>query len=353
MWIIWPRESWRLYSNFSAILSKCRTLALLKIAPPPSVAALQLEINTSWMSGKQRKKPGKWSGSQKSQEAGDVSSAGKYAELFQEYKVELEAGQDRHERLVKLSRDCTIHSKRTIFSLHQFSGGTLEEDKAKILSEAERKIEEEIGPLLSAIAVEIGGRDPHKHHRAYSPGVQEFIEALAYYRYLKSGRLISFKEAQDFLTFQPTKPAEVEETEKSDIPKDVVREDSGVTNEVVGCGTSEVTNNEIVLELIPSDFILGLADLTGELMRLCINSVGSGNRELPFSLLPFFRALFCGFNSFGSGVRYMNQKMSVLNSSLGKVENVCYTLKIRGSEIPKHMLMDVINAAAQVEHDGD
>lgn len=49
----------------------------------------------------------------------------------------------------------------------------------------------------------------------------------------------------------------------------------------------------------------------------------------------------------------MNQKMSVLNSSLGKVENVCYTLKIRGSEIPKHMLMDVINATPQVEHDGD
>lgn len=269
--------------------------------------------------------------------------AGKYGEMFQSCKQELDASQDKRERLVKLSRDCTIHSKRAIFTLHRFSGE--EDTKSNVLGEADAKFKEDVLPILHSICEEIGTEDPYRHHRAYSPGVQEFIEALAYYNYLKSGRLISFKEAQDILTFQKRKETDAEELEKSDLPKEITEEE-GSGNSVVPVTSNASEGNGVrsVLHLTPSDYLLGLADLTGELMRLCINAVGSGNRELPFALLPFFRALFCGFHSFGSGVRYMNQKMTVLRSSLGKVESVCYTLKVRGSEIPKQMLMDVVNA---------
>lgn len=265
------------------------------------------------------------------EEKGSQAAAGKYTEMFQEYRKELNASQDKHERLVKLSRDCTIHSKRAIFTLHQFSGS--HENKDKVLSEAEAEISKDVLPLLHSIAVEIGDTDPHKHHRAYSPGIQEFIEAVAYHKYLKSGRLISFDEAQKLLTFQAeVKETEPEEIEKSDAPKDVLgQKGNGISVQI---DPSSLDCN--VLPLTAVDFILGLADLTGELMRLCINAVGSGNRELPFSLLPFFRALFNGFHSFGSEVKYMNQKMAVLRTSLGKVENVCYTLTVRGSEMPKH-----------------
>lgn len=37
---------------------------------------------------------------------------------FQNYQKELDNKHDRHERLVKLSRDITIESKRIIFLLH-------------------------------------------------------------------------------------------------------------------------------------------------------------------------------------------------------------------------------------------
>lgn len=299
------------------------------------------------MSGKNKK--GSWNRSKnKDGEAGNGSlpaPVGRYGELFLECKQELDASQDKRERLVKLSRDCTIHSKRAIFTLHRFSGD--EDTKAKVLEEADTKFKEDILPILCSICEELGNEDPYKHHRAYSPGLQEFIEALAYYKYLKSGRLISFEEAQDFLTFQQIcgKATDSQELEKSDLPKEVQGSCDNVTSSVPS--TSEGSSVKSVLHLTPSDFILGLADLTGELMRLCINAVGSGNRELPFALLPFFRALYCGFHSFGSGMRYMNQKMVVLRSSLGKVESVCYTLKVRGSEIPKQMLMDVINTTAE------
>lgn len=38
--------------------------------------------------------------------------------LFQAYSLELDDKHDRHERLVKASRDITIESKRIIFFLH-------------------------------------------------------------------------------------------------------------------------------------------------------------------------------------------------------------------------------------------
>lgn len=292
---------------------------------------------------RRRSKNGGGSNSQSSQTA---LSAAKYGEMFQEYKKELDASHDRHERLVKLSRDCTIHSKRAIFTMHHFAGE--EETKEKILEEAEAKFTTVIHPILRNICKEIGAEDPYRYHRAYSPGLQEFIEALAYYKYLKSGRLILFKEAQKFLTFQPKKN-EPEGVEKSDSPKETAKEEESSDNVALfPLNTTEGTGAK--LYLIPSDFVLGLADLTGELMRLSINAVGSGNREFPFLLLPFFRALFCGFHSFGPGVKNMKQKMSVLRSSLGKVERVCYTLKVRGSEIPKQMLMNAINTTTQANH---
>ena len=269
----------------------------------------------------------------------------KYSEMFLVYRDELDARHDKHERLVKASRDCTIHSKRTIFTLHQFTGSL--ETKEKVLSEAEAKLQSDVLPNLRSIAMELAGTDPHQHHRAYSPGVQEFIEALAYYKYMQSGRLISFAEAQEFLTFHPiedkhdnTGEGEGEGEEKRDPEKDFPEE----CKKTLDSAESSTLDSDIVLQLSPSDFLLGLADLTGELMRLCINAVGSGNRDLPFSLLPFFRALFRGFHSFSPGkAKYMSQKMSTLRASLGKVESVCYTLKVRGSEMPKNMLMDVIN----------
>lgn len=39
--------------------------------------------------------------------------------LFEQYQIELDAKHDKHERLIKKSRDLTIESKRIIFLLHR------------------------------------------------------------------------------------------------------------------------------------------------------------------------------------------------------------------------------------------
>ena len=95
----------------------------------------------------------------------------RYMDIFQNYREELDAKHDKHERLVKLSRDCTIHRKRTIFLLHRF---TSEAKKDEVLLEADGKFKE-ILEILKLIAGELVGEDPDKYHSAYSPGVQEHV----------------------------------------------------------------------------------------------------------------------------------------------------------------------------------
>lgn len=51
-------------------------------------------------------------------QAETVDSTNPVINQFQLYSAELDDKHDRHERLVKLSRDVTIESKRIIFLLH-------------------------------------------------------------------------------------------------------------------------------------------------------------------------------------------------------------------------------------------
>lgn len=52
------------------------------------------------------------------EENSQENSNNPFIEEFLKYQKELDNKHDRHERLVKLSRDITIESKRIIFLLH-------------------------------------------------------------------------------------------------------------------------------------------------------------------------------------------------------------------------------------------
>ena len=282
---------------------------------------------------------------------------GPYVEMFQEYRAELDEKYDRHERIVKLSRDCTIQSKRVICQLHRVAGNDSEKDQ--IISEMEEKVHHDILPRLKSIAMELKDLDPRLHHGAYAPGLEEFIEALTYLEYLKSGHLISLEEIKTkYLTFKVDPTPSTEENDKDSAIDNVAAEVEKTDPEKqVVQDTDKEEQETVQFPLDPLDFVLGVADLTGELMRLSINCVGSGEHERPFDLLPFMRALNCGFHSVRPNSKHLPRKMAVLRTNLAKVENVCYTLKIRGSEVPKDMLADMFNTSGHrgqvfVEDDG-
>ncbi|XP_066157785.1 translin-associated protein X isoform X2 [Euwallacea fornicatus] len=227
--------------------------------------------------------------------------------MFRVFSSELDDRHDRHERIVKLSRDITIESKRIIFLLHS-SNTDIEEKKKSVLLEADLRLQN-LYESFKFIAMELIGHSGYLYHRAFTSGMQEFVEALCFYHFIKEERLHPWAEINQKFFF--------EDAEKS------------------------IFN----LLFTQYDFILGIADFTGELMRKCINTLGSGNVNDCFRICNFMRAIHTGFLSLShSGNREISRKAYVLKQSLAKMELVCYNIQIRGSEIPKHMLLSVIDS---------
>jgi len=167
-------------------------------------------------------------------------------------------------------------------------------------------------------------------------GVQEYIEAVTFHHYLTSNSLPSCGKIQGDLTY--TDKEVTTEGEGSSTA-------TGEESTVVSCSTgSPEEDGSFKTHISPVDYILGVADLTGELMRKCINNLGSGNIEGCFQTCMFVREIYSGFLSVScTGFKDISRKLVTLRQSLSKMENACYTIHVRGSEIPKHMLADVFS----------
>ncbi|KAF4520984.1 hypothetical protein B566_EDAN002480 [Ephemera danica] len=248
---------------------------------------------------------------------------------FRLFATELDAKHDKYERLVKLSRDVTIESKRIIFLLHTITG-----------SQAEDRFHHLEDNLLRAIAVELKGEDPYQFLRGFAPGIQEYIEAKSFYVYLKEDRLEHWKNIQEILKFE-MKP----------IP--TVVEPGMTPTEETTVVAQEKEPEKVVALLPPTDYILGLADLTGELMRRCINCLGMGQVEMCYQACNFMRDIHRGFLGTNvQGCKELGRKLYVLRQSLVKTENACYTIHVRGSEVPKHLLADVLSMHGGAREEG-
>ncbi|XP_068424259.1 translin-associated protein X isoform X3 [Clinocottus analis] len=238
---------------------------------------------------------------------------------FKVFQQELDTKHDKHERLVKISRDVTIESKRTIFLLHRV---TSVPNADNILKEAEVKLDA-VRQKIGQIAEELRGEDIFQFHRAFTAGIQEYVEAVSFLHYIRDRSLISLEEINASLVFM--RAEKVEPTGLAEAP--------------------QTGGQVLTFQVTPSDYLLGIADLTGELMRMCISSVGNGDIDTPFQLSQFLRQIHDGFSFIGNTGPYeVSKKLHTLRQSLGKVEDACYALRVRGSEIPKHMLADVFSS---------
>ncbi|XP_030628319.1 translin-associated protein X [Chanos chanos] len=242
---------------------------------------------------------------------------------FKVFQQELDTKHDKYERLVKISRDITIESKRTIFLLHRVTSVPNAEE---VLHEADVKLDG-VRQKIGLIAEELRGEDLYQFHRAFTPGIQEYVEAVSFHHFIRHRTLISLEEVNARLVFM--------RHERTDAK-----------------GSSEGSRSSpavLTFQVTPTDYLLGVADLTGELMRMCISSVGNGDMDTPFKLSDFLREIHDGFSYIGNTGPYeVSKKLHTLRQSLGKVEDACYTLRVRGSEIPKHMLADVLSSRTAI-----
>jgi predicted translin family RNA/ssDNA-binding protein len=182
------------------------------------------------------------------------------------------------------------------------------------LEEANQRLEKLCSVNFAVIAKELQGRDVYQYLRAFSAGVQEFIEAYTFCEYLQEKELSDWLKIQERFKFK-----------------------------------DEETSEEFNFKLIPSEFILGLADLTGEVMRNCINSLGSGDTDNCVKTCKFLQNIYSKYLTLNSvRGRDFNQKMSTMRSSTLKCEHVCYNLMVRGTEGSKLISFD-----AAVDEDRD
>uniref|UniRef100_A0A8C7BVS2 Translin associated factor X n=1 Tax=Neovison vison TaxID=452646 RepID=A0A8C7BVS2_NEOVI len=201
-------------------------------------------------------------------------------------------------------------------------------DMEEILTESEIKLDGVRQKILQ-VAQELSGEDMHQFHRAITTGLQEYVEAVSFQHFIKTRSLISMDEINKQLIF--------------------TTEEYGKENKTPSSDEQDKQFGTWRLKITPVDYLLGVADLTGELMRMCINSVGNGDIDTPFEVSQFLRQVYDGFSFIGNTGPYeVSKKLYTLKQSLAKVENACYALKVRGSEIPKHMLADVFSVKTEM-----
>jgi len=182
------------------------------------------------------------------------------------------------------------------------------------------------------IASDLQCLNTYRYARSITGGIQEYMEAMTFKHYLESQTLISYDVAGKQL------------------------------NEMGG------VNQPLVLS--PEDYILGIFDMTGELMKFGItsmatsgslpgsartnlaefhiSSIEAGHLQSPSmrsgrDVLHDLRELRSHFEALNYGsdyhfVKEVDGKMAVMCTSVEKVEKALYGLIIRGSERPKGWL---------------
>jgi predicted translin family RNA/ssDNA-binding protein len=252
--------------------------------------------------------------------------------MFETFRDELDQHHDRRERVIKTSRDITALSKKIIFSLQRIR--TIKAPiPAPIAKETKTRFDQ-ISTLFQNVIPDVTGLNSWRYQRQLSGAIQEFIEALSFNHYLQTQTLISHAEVV------ATLPAEILVTEE--------------------------------------DYLLGLFDLTGEMMRFAITSLSTGtggqgqadssgddlaardisdagaNQNLPklpatqAGIVVDLREMRSSFELLSVPRRHANnmfrdmgKKVDVMQNSVEKVERAAYGILVRGSERPSGWTPDL------------
>ncbi|KAI4357966.1 hypothetical protein L6164_001878 [Bauhinia variegata] len=215
-------------------------------------------------------------------------------DAFAKYAEYLNALNEKRERVVKASRDVTMNSKKVIFQVHRMS----KYNKEEIIEQAEKDLTAVTDQYMSRLVKELQGTDFWKLRRAYSPGVQEYVEAATFCNFCKTGTLLKLDEIN--ATLLPLSDPSLEP-----------------------------------LKINILDYLLGLADLTGELMRLAIGRISDGELDFAENICRFVRDIYRELTLVVPHMddsSDMKQKMDTMLQSVMKIENACFSVHVRGSE---------------------
>ncbi|XP_062111314.1 uncharacterized protein LOC133822869 [Humulus lupulus] len=215
-------------------------------------------------------------------------------DAFTKYADYINQLNEKRERVVKASRDITINSKKVIFQVHRLG----KYNRGEVLEKAEKDLVAVTEQYISRLIKELQGTDFWKLRRAYSPGVQEYIEAATFCRFCTMGTLLDLDEIN--ATLLPLSDPSLEP-----------------------------------LQINVLDYLLGLADLTGELMRLAIGRISDGEIDYAQKICKFVRDIYRELTLVVPSMddsHDMKTKMDTMLQSVMKIENACFSVHVRGSE---------------------
>ncbi|MCJ1309144.1 hypothetical protein MMC25_002799 [Agyrium rufum] len=244
-----------------------------------------------------------------------------YMTMFETFRSELDEHHDRRERIIKISRDVTAQSKKIIFSLQRIRP-PIPTALAKPIASDVNSRHETITKLLNEAAVDLTSLSGWRYQRQISPGLQEYVEALTFEHYLTTQTLLTLSEA------------------RSKLPNGIM--------------------------LTEEDYVLGIFDLTGEVMRFAVTGIAmgslggfqrsgaksSGNNQVTGTetgmgtgkkreTVDDLRELRAHLEALDGSTRKVpmgrefGKKMDVMRTCVEKVEGAMYGMIVRGRERPK------------------
>ena len=185
---------------------------------------------------------------------------------FQEIKLEVEKFDNERESLIKKTRDVIKLSKQIIFSIHRDDLST-----AKNILKDIKKVVSELYKIVQ--------KNPKLLQQgAYRVAIQEYVEALLYYGFVTEKRIYSRKEI------------------------------------------------EVDTEL----YLLGLCDLTGELVRRAIVSATKDKFNEALEVNEAINAIFSEMIKLDIRGGDLRKKYDSIKYDLKKMENLVLDLKLRG-----------------------
>ncbi|KAF2192279.1 Translin [Zopfia rhizophila CBS 207.26] len=266
-----------------------------------------------------------------------------YVAMFEGFRKELDEHHDRRERIVKASRDITAVSKKIIFSLQR--ARNLGQSLPPFIVKSNTQYWETIEKQYRAVSADLQGLNVYRYDRQITGGNQEFVEALTFQHYLETQTLITYEEAK--------------------------------------ARVAAMGGEEGAVQLAPEDYVLGVFDMVGELMRFSISFMASNGKlpagktlqdskakeeppeeqtgdkpetdepvpaeakeQQPRNALSDLRELRLRLEMFEPPPKSkfneeVEKKMGVMRECVEKVEKALYSLTVRGQERPKGWMPDV------------
>ena len=184
-----------------------------------------------------------------------------FAEMRKEYQ-EFDIGR---EELIKKSRDVLKLTKQVIYAVHR--------DDMKEADSFVKEMQKDLHLLNEYIKK----NQKMYHQGSYKVAIQEYVEAMLYYHYVQTGKLMSHVDL---------------------------------------CVDTDY-------------YLLGLCDLSGELVRKAISAASKGNYKEPFKVKEFIDMVYGELLKFEIRDGELRGKFDGIKYDLKKLEDVCFELKLK------------------------